>query len=262
MRCIYREKTYKCGDYKEVYIFPCYANTAKPGRRKPKAKPTAEAQRRLNKRISENNLIRLLNANFTAQDLAFDLTYRPGQNPETKEQALRDVQNFLRRLKRHRTQQGLPELKYISVTERGSRSGRYHHHLVINGGVSINTLAKIWGKCYTTAQPLQFDETGLIGKGKYLVKQSLCFRSFNASRNLVHPQPTTRDGRLSQQKVRELCLDIYDRDAYNRLYEGYTFAEAGSFYNEVNGGYYLCVRLYRSDATFNGKLKKKRRTKL
>lgn len=256
MRCIYREKTYKCGDYKEVYIYPCYAETAKPGKRKPKAKPTAEAQRKLNKRISENNLIRLLNANFTAHDLAFDLTYKAGKNPETDEQAKKDLQNFLRRVKRYRKTHGLPDLKYIAVTERGRKKRRVHHHLVINCGVSINKLAELWGLGYTTAQPLQFDETGLIAKGKYMVKQSLYFRSFNASRNLTHPQPTTRDGRLSQRRVRELCMDIGDRQAFEGLYEGYTFAEASSFYNEVNGGYYLAIRLYRNDATFNGRRKK------
>lgn len=263
MRCIYREKTYKCGDYKEVYIYPCYAETAKLGKRKPKAKPTAEAQRKLNKRISENNLIRLLNANFTAHDIAFDLTYKAGKNPETDEQAKKDLQNFLRRVKRYRNSHGLPPLKYIAVTERGKKKGRVHHHLVINGGISINKLAELWGLGYTTAQPLQFDETGLIGKGKYMVKQSLYFRSFNASRNLKHPQPTTRDGRLSQRRVRELCVDVSDRQAFEGLYEGYTFAEARSFYNEVNGGYYLEIRLYRTDATFNGRRKKNkpRRTK-
>lgn len=250
MRCLYREKSYKCGDYKEVYIFPVYATSPKVGGRRRKAKPTCEAQARLNKRISENNLIRLLNANFTPNDLAFDLTYCEGENPDTKEKAKRDLQNFLRRLKRFRKQQGLPPLKYIAVTERGERKGRVHHHLVMNGGVSINDLAKLWGKGYTKAQPLQFDETGLIGKGKYLVKQSLGFRSFNASKNLVHPKPTNRDGRLSQRKAFELCGDIYNKEIFERLYEGYTFAEAKSFYNEINGGVYLAVRLYKKELTF------------
>ena len=91
MRCVYREKTYVCGDYKEVYIYPCFAESVKKGRRKPKAKPTPAAQKRVNRRAKENNLIRLLNANFTAKDIAFDLTYRKGEQPETDEQAKKDV---------------------------------------------------------------------------------------------------------------------------------------------------------------------------
>lgn len=262
MRCWYREKSYKCGDYKEVYIYPVFAEQAKGGARRRKAKPTSEAQQRLNKRISENNLIRLLNANFTKDDIAFDLTYKNETNPTTNEQAKRDLSNFFRRLKRFRKQKGLSDLKYIAVTERGERKGRVHHHIVMSGGVSINDLAKLWGKGYTKAQPLQFDETGLIGKGKYMTKQALFFRSFNASKNLIHPQPTKRDGRLSNRKAMEMCVDIYNKELYERLYEGYAFAEANSFYNEVNGGVYLVVRLYKKELTFKRWGKKKRKKKV
>ena len=252
MRCVYREKTYVCGDYKEVYIYPCFADCVRKGKRRPKAKPTPAAQKRVNRRAKENNLIRLLNANFTAKDLAFDLTYRKGEQPETDEQAKKDVQNFLRRLKRHRRAAGLPELKYIAVTERGSRGGRYHHHLVINGGVELSDLAAIWGKGYTKAAPLQFDETGLVAKGKYMTKQSLYFRSFNASKNLIHPQPTCRDGRLSKRKIREMFETPDDRAAVEKKYEGYRLAEASEFYNDVNGGYYMELRLYKKSAPKKG----------
>lgn len=258
MRTTYREKTYTCGDYKEVYIYPCFSTTPKKGQRAPKAKPTREAQKKLNKRISENKLIRLLNANFTADDLSFDLTYTEANHPESDEQAEKDVANFLRRLRRLRKRLNLPELKYIQVTAKGSKKGRYHHHLVINGGLTIQQLAKLWALGYTKAAPLQFDETGLIAKGKYLVKQALGFRSFNASRNLVHPQPTHRDGRLSQRRMYELSQALDDRAAYAQLYQGYILADAHSFYNEDNGGFYICARLYRQDATFNGTIKKRR----
>ena len=114
---------------------------------------------------------------------------------------------------------------------------------------------------YTKAQPLQFDETGLIGKGKYLVKQakgkdkqSQYFRSFYSSKNLVHPQPRKRDGRFSQRKVRELCADPCDRAAFERLYEGYAFAEAAEYYNDVNSGFYLEIRLYKKAAVARRRL--------
>ncbi len=259
MRTTYREKTYTCGDYKEVYIYPCFSTTPKNGHRAPKAKPTREAQKKLNKRISENKLIRLLNANFTADDLAFDLTYATGNEPENEQQAKKDLQNFLRRVKRYRERAGLPEFKYIAVIEKGSKKGRYHHHLVINGGVTVQQLAKLWGLGLTKASALQFNETGLIAKGKYMVKQNLFYRSFFASRNLVQPQPTHRDGRLSQRRMYELSQAQDDRAAYAQLYQGYTLAEASSFYNEDNGGFYICARLYRQDATFNGTIRKRRK---
>ena len=257
MRLIYREKVYDCGDYKEAYIYPCFTQAVKKGKRRPKAKPTAAAQKRLNQRIRENNIVRLLNANFTAEDIAFDVTYRNEDNPLTGEQAKRDLQNFLRRLKRYRAKAGLPELKYIAVTERGSRSGRFHHHLVISGGVPLRDLAELWGKGYTRAAALQFDEKGLIAKGKYMVKQGLFFKSFNASKNLIHPQPRCRDGRFSKKKVRELCESTDDRAQFEKMYEGYALAEAGEYYNDVNGGFYLEIRLYKKDAAFGGRKRRK-----
>ncbi len=260
MRQTYREKYFVCGDYKEVYIYPCYSSAPKTGCRRPKAKPTREVQKKLNKTISRNKLIRLLNTNFTADDLSCDVTYAEENNPESDKQALSDVKNFLRRLARLRKNKGLPEMKYIYVTAKGVKSGRYHHHLVLSGGVSVWELAKLWGLGYTKAAALQFTATGLIPKGCYLMKQNTITRhGYCASRNLIQPQPRVRDGRFSQRKMYELSQALDDRAEYARLYEGYRLAEASSFYNDDNGGFYICVRLYRKDATFNGAIRKRRR---
>ena len=123
----------------------------------------------------------------------------------------------------------------------------------------MQQLAKLWGLGFTKASALQFDETGLIAKGKYMVKQNLFYKSFFASRNLVQPKPTTRDGRISQRRVHELSQALDDRASYAQLYQGYVLAEAHGFYNDENGGFYICARLYRQDATFNGTLKKRRK---
>ena len=255
MRRIYREKSYQCGDYKEVYIFPCYTSARRPGVRGKKAKPTTEGMKKINRKNTENKLIRLLNANFTAEDLSLDLTYSPEHNPTEDAAALKNLQNFLRRLKRARARKGLGELKYIAVTEKGSRKGRFHHHLVISGGIDVKGLGDLWGKGLIKVSPLHFDETGLIGKGRYMVKQSLYFKAFNASKNLIHPQPTSRDGRLSQKQVEELWRDPEDRLAYEKLYDGYIFAEADNYFSDRDAGYYIVVRLYRKDANFRRRKK-------
>ncbi len=250
MRRIYREKEYDCGDYKEIYIFPCYSDGRRCGGRKRKAKPTPEAQRKVNKKNRENKLIRLLNANFTKGDLSLDLTYEEAAHPKDDLQAKKDQQNFLRRLKRYRKKKGLSDLKYIGVIEKGAKKGRFHHHLVISGGIDIDALESMWGKGFIKASPLRFNETGLIGKGKYMVKQNLYFKSFNASKNLVHPQPHVRNGRLSHRTVEELWRDTEDRVPYERLFDGYYFAEADAYFSDEDGGYHLLIRLYRKDAKF------------
>lgn len=246
MRCLYREKKYYCGDYLEVDIFPVFEKQRSRGK---KRKPTSETQKRLNQHNAERKLIRLLNANFTKQDIRFDLTYDDEHLPATPEEAQKQMQNYIRRLKRFRAKNGLPELKYVAVTEIGKTHGRYHHHIVMSGGVSINDLAEIWGKGYTTAKPLQFDEYGIVGIAVYLVKEPILGKRWCASRNLVQPTAKERDGRIPQYKVKEFHDSGNDNRAeLERLYEGYALADCKPFYNEINGGYYITVRMYKKTA--------------
>lgn len=129
MRTVYREKRYYCGEYLDVFIFPVYSS-GKRGSRGRKGKPTSAAQKKLNQRHREEKLVRLLHANFTPEDLELHLTY--AEQPEDDEAAKRELANFLRRVRRYRKKNGLPPLKYIAVTERGKRGGRYHHHVTIS----------------------------------------------------------------------------------------------------------------------------------
>ena len=202
MRCLYREKMYICGDYVEVDIFPVFS---KQRSRAKKMKPTSEVQARLNQRNAERKLIRLLNANFTKDDIRLDLTYNDDNLPLTPEDAQKEMQNFFRRIKRYRKRLGLPELKYVAVTEIGKETARLHHHIVMSGGVPINDLAEIWGKGYTTVKPLQFDKFGIVGIAVYLVKNPILGKRWNASRNLVKPTEAERTGRLSARKIEKMC---------------------------------------------------------
>ena len=247
MRCLYREKKHFCGEYLEVDIFPVFERQR--GRSK-KRKPTSETMKKLNQRNAERKLIRLLNTNFTKEDIRFDLTYDSDHCPDSPEGAQREMQNFLRRVKRYRAKNGLPELKYIAVTEVGSKGGRVHHHIVMSGGISINTLAEIWGRGYTTAKPLQFDEQGLAGIAVYLLKaEPVLSKRWSASRNLEQPKVSERDGRLPKYKVKEWHDSGYDnRSEIEKAYEGYSLSEVKPYYNEINGGYYLTVLMYKKPA--------------
>ena len=125
MRRRYREKIYKCGEYLEVDIFPVTDGAKAPAtKRKSRYKPTSAVQARLNQRNAERALTRLLNANFTSEDISVTLTYNSDELPDTYEQAERDAKNFLRRVKRLRAKLGLPELKYVLIPG----GGRYHFH--------------------------------------------------------------------------------------------------------------------------------------
>ena len=129
------------GNYMDADIYPVFQ---KPGRRRSRCKPTSEIQRRLNQKNAEKRLTRLVHTNFTEDDIALHLTYRPGEEPETKEGAQRDLQNYIRRLKRRYTKLG-KEFKYISCTEYGKKTNRIHHHLIISGGLDRDEIEKLWG---------------------------------------------------------------------------------------------------------------------
>jgi len=264
LRCLYRERRYFCGDYLEVNIFPVFKTQKGRGK---KAKPTSEVQARLNEHNAEQKLIRILNANFTADDLELHLTYRDENLPETPEEAERDAQNFLRRVKRLRKKLGLDELKYINVPEGGFEGTRFHFHITMNGGIDRSELENLWGYGYANSKKLQFNENGIEGLARYITKQfrahkdELPFRKrWTASRNLIIPKPKDRDGKISQRKVQELAtVEAESREAFERLYQGYRLSSVKPFYNEVNGGYYLHVKLYRDDSRFANTRTRKRR---
>lgn len=244
MRTIYREKKYPCGEYLDVYIFPTY-KTARS--RSKKSKPSTAVQKKLNQRHAQEKLIRLSHANFAPEDLSVGLDY--AVNPEDDDRAKKDIHNYLDRVKRRRKKLGLPSLKYIVVTEKSSR-GRYHHHVIMNGGIERDELERIWGLGHANTKRLQFDENGIAGLGHYIVKSPVFAKSWNASRNLIDPLPKERDGRISQREARDLAKDTTDRVPFEKLYPDYLLADASAFHNDFNGGVYLFARLYRKDGTF------------
>lgn len=251
MRCHYRETKYLCGDYMEVLIYPVYiSSTAKlRGRR---AKPTSEARQKINDKKSENKMIRLANRNFTNHDLKIELTYSPQHNPETDEEAARQLTCYLRRVKRFRKRNNLPELKYIATTERGALKGRYHHHLIMNGGIELFDLVKLWGLGIVGTDLLMFDENGIASLAKYMMKQARELpgkKKYTRSKNLIDPEIRQSDHRFSQRQVKELAKDPEDHAPYEKLYEGYYVSgNAETFYNDETGGVYLHIRLYSKEA--------------
>lgn len=249
MRSWYRETRYECGDYMDVMIYPVYTKT--PVRRK-KAKPTSEVQQKLNEIYAEEKLIRIANANFTPRDYKVELTYSSEYLPQSDEDADRELTNFLRRVKRYRKQHGLSELKYIAVTEKGSRSGRYHHHLILSGDIELFDLVALWGKGIVGSDLLIFDENGIANLVKYMMKQLKEFvgKKYKRSRNMIVPEAKKRDNRFSKRMIVELAKDTENRTEYEKLYEGYHLSKADAIFNDVNGGVFLRMRYYRKEAAW------------
>ena len=276
MRRKYREKIYDCGGFLEVDIYPVFRKAN--GKRRARFKPTSEMQARLNQRNAERMLVRILNANFTENDISVTLTYSNEYLPDSYEQAERDAQNFLRRVKRLRKKLGLPEIKYVLIPG----DGRYHFHIPMSGGIDAVTLRKLWPYGYLNVIHFEFNENGIEGHARYVATQyeselyggedllsSLDIdeetgevkglnnqrrrgkRRYTCSRNIVRPEAEEREGRISAARVEELAtVDSSSRKEFEKLYPGYSFSECKPYYNDENGGYYLRVRMYRSDIKF------------
>ena len=248
-RTFQRETVYVTGDIIEGDIYPVYQA---PGQRRKRCRPTSAIQERLNQRNAERKLARILNLNFSEQDLAVHLTYREGELPETAEQARRDVQNFLRRAKRRYKKAGI-ELKYVYTTEIGETTGRIHHHVILTGGVDRDELERLWGKGRANADRLQPEEDGLEALAKYIAKSRkrgtrVTYRRWSGSRNLEMPEPLQYDGRLSAEDVRELADEIEEHSAARKLEEqwpGYRCVMCSAERNLVNRGIYIRYILRR-----------------
>ena len=83
-----------------------------------------------------------------------------------------------------------------------------------------------------------------------------CGNAWSSSRNLVQPKVTKRDGKMSKRRVKELDGLGNDGGAeWEKLNPDYDFSSCRTLYNEVNGGYYLAVRMRKKSPTKSKKRK-------
>lgn len=164
--------------------------------RLPAMKGTAEAQEKANARREERELTIKLNANFHPGDHHLVLDYTKDNRPETIEQAKKDREKFMRRL-RYLYQKDGKVLKYIIITEWGKKGG-LHHHLIVNRGVDQEKIRKIWNKGRVHFNPL--DDTGeysllasyLLKRRRFWKERGGTGRQWTGSRNLKRPKTVKR----------------------------------------------------------------------
>ena len=161
-----------------------------------KVKPTPEEMLRINNRIAEKKLRRILNANFKAGDYHLVLSYAKarGEPHRERDEMKADIRNFLKALRSEYRARG-KELKYVHVPEVGKKGAR-HHHLVINA-LDTGIVQACWPHGRIHVNPL--DSSGNYKDlAAYLIKYSsrkhvddekLSGKRWNSSRNLEHPQP-------------------------------------------------------------------------
>ncbi|NFE73352.1 hypothetical protein FDC27_15000 [Clostridium botulinum] len=245
---VYWRKTITSGKIVEFEIYPMWKCKHDIPRNKNRVK-SKQSQKNLNDKNSKKMVVRLINSNYGKEDLYITVTYKDGYLPDEKT-ARRDMQNYIRRLKRYRKKMGLDELKYIysigyEDNPEESKKVRIHHHLIINK-MDRNIVEDLWGKGTANAKRLQPDDFELTGVGKYIANQGP--ERWSASRNLKKPKITTNRTGLTRNKAVALISEpVLFKEIFEKQFPDCIYKDYQAYYSEENPGVYLHVRMKKRE---------------
>lgn len=245
----YIVKTIISGEMVECEIYPVYLKRSEVPRRE-KKKESRESQKNLNDKNAIKQFTRIVNTNFTKDDLMITLTYEDKYLPNYK-RAKKDITNYINRLKRYRKKNNLPDLKYVYVIEwvdeeeqHKSKKIRVHHHIIINQ-MDRNAAEDIWRMGRVEAKRLQPDEYGLEGMARYLLKQPKGDKRWTGSRNLDTPIVYRSVSKLTKRKAEKMAMDPNNLpELFESLYKDkYKYTDHDKYYSDFVGGFYLYCRM-------------------
>ena len=250
-----RTKTTKAGPMLYVDCYPIWdTKTYRAAKTEAEQERHRKAQAKLNKKNAVAKLTRLLDENFFRHDISITLKYNLGKSPESEKQALKDVQNYIRRIKDLRKKRGLPPIRYVYVIEEtnGEWGHRFHAHVVMSGdGITMDEAERKWTDCvdgYTHLGKVMpgTDERkpNLAHLANYMLDDTKAERTmardgknpqrramkrmWNCSKNLRDPDEyaTTADKKISVRKVQKIAETMNDAEQaeaiFARLYPDYT----------------------------------------
>jgi hypothetical protein len=261
-KAMYALKEIKAGEQLEVEMYPQFQNMNEvPLEGRQVKKDNSAAQKNLNNKNARKYVERLINENFTDNDLWITLTYDDDHLPPDGDidAAVKNMQKYIRRINYQRKKRGLENCKYIYVTEYNPNEEiRWHHHLVMDGDMDMDAVERAWKQgSRNEVRKLKKDENGLSGMANYIVKEKERIRSekrWNSSQNLREPnvrivhskRPTAKQGRY--KKIGSY-VDVMVKDRENirvqleKWYPNYVFTDASIYYNDFNGMFYIHGRM-------------------
>lgn len=172
--------------------------------RKKKENPTPKQVQDNNDRIAIRKLARVINANFGPGDYHVVLTDAKGM---TEEEALKERQLFLRRMRREYKKTG-SEMKAVWATEMDPRS---HHHLIMSN-IDIQKIVRQWPHGRVNVLPLD-DARDYTKLAEYLIKQTnAAFRDparatrqrYGRTRNLEDPVVVKQEARACDFDINKI----------------------------------------------------------
>ena len=191
-----------------------------------------------------------IHANFDNRDLIVSLSYDAANLPNSEEAAIRDRNNYIRRIKNFRKRNGLDELKYIAVLEYREATDdkrtktRIHHHIIISG-MDRDKAEELWGKGTANANRMQANELGFEELANYLSKDPRGKKRWSQSKNIVIPLPKINDYKYSNKKLYELSQNQGEREIFEKLYHRFIYTGHDVVFNDVDGGIYVYLKMRR-----------------
>lgn len=245
----YVTKTIKSGNQFEVEMYPIF-NKKDIEKFKPKKKPSKKAQKNLNEKNSRKRLIRLINSNFDKDDWAIHLTYSNKNLPPTVEDAEKEVYKYIRKINYRRKKAGLPNAKWIYVTEYDPKKKiRVHHHLLMEKGIDRKIMKDLWTNgIRTEIKELEPDEFGLTGLANYVSKDPKGKKRWKSSKGLKQPIERKSYTVFSKSKISKMIKDNTLISHYmNSNYKSKLYLSHEVRYNKTNHMYYIYVHMRVKD---------------
>lgn len=284
----YRTKTVKAGEF--LYV-ACYPLISLQQRQLQEAELEALKQEKARaiqaKYARYNNSRRLMvfeqlvHANFGKGDFHVSCTYEnpnSGDAPPSdreieyrdRERAKRDVDNYLKRVKRLLKRHGcdVEQFKYIKVTVTKTYDPEahrpfpdaHHHHILLHGVPEElrGEIERLWPFGWCNADRLQPDDKGVAAMAGYVARQENSAngdhirgeKSWSGSKNLIRPEVKTSDVRISRRRVAQIAADVRANapEIFAKVYPDYRLVEWPKVETSdfVAGGY-IYAKLRRRD---------------
>ncbi len=257
-KAMYALKEIVAGDQFEIEIYPLFRSIDEvPAEGRCIKKDNSKAQRNLNDKNARKYVERLINENFGDSDIWMTLTYDDAHLPPDGDidAAIKNMQNYIRRVNYQRKKRKLPNAKYVYVTEYNpDKEIRWHHHIVMDGLLDLDTVEKCWKQgSRNEVRRLRKDENGLSGMANYIVKENKRIKSekrWNSSQGLKAPhirvvhskQP--EKGKGGYKKIEKYVDEMIKNqnvisEQMKKWYPDYDFTNASVYYNDFNYMFYI-----------------------
>lgn len=245
-KCAYATKRIVSGNQVELEIYPEFTRKDMNLDDSIKKK-SSKAQKNLNDKNARKRLRRLLNTNFSNDDIWATLTYEDRSLPSDMKSSQKDMSNYIKRLNYQRKKLGLPPAKYIYVTEysEGKKKIRCHHHLIISGDMSMDLVEKVWKKGRrNNTRRIKKSVDGLNGLAEYISKDPKGKKRWCSSKNLEQPKMYKNHRDFSMKKIREMIKNKnMIRQFVETKYPGMIYLDEQALYNAYNGRTYFYIQL-------------------